>query len=309
MPPVKLPLVMETDLGRDPDDLFALLFFIGAGVPLRAICVSPGDHDQVAVVKAVLRHFALEKSVPVLTPAARVVTRSINPFHIAVARALGVDVKASLDDTGRAIGNAAAPDGHEDALPLEPVDAFICGPSLMAHRLNARSITMQGGFVPYSAHRPKNVPTLDKFEGKDSFATFNLGGTKADVRDALLDADVPHRFIGKNVCHTVVYTKDIHARFAPTLLSSSSPSSSSAASAAQLTARFMALYLETHEQKAFHDPLAAFLMLHPEHGVWLPLKPQRVRGGFTAVPAEKNHLSLVDLTGEIWPAYFASFSV
>ena len=26
-----VPLVMETDLGRDPDDLFALLYLIGAG--------------------------------------------------------------------------------------------------------------------------------------------------------------------------------------------------------------------------------------------------------------------------------------
>jgi hypothetical protein len=74
---------------------------------------------------------------------------------------------------------------------------------------------------------------------------------------------------------------------------------------------FMAHYLEKHGRKAFHDPLAALLHVHPDLGVWRPLKPQRVRGGWTAVPAERNHASLVDLVDderEPWARYFASFA-
>ena len=247
-------LVMETDLGHDPDDLFALLLFIAVKAPLAAVCLSPGDPYQVAIARAVLDHFALK--VPVLTPKARVPKEKAKPgFHAWVVEQLG----------GAAVADA---DGHEELLPKEPVDVFVCGPVRMAHLVTPSSITVQGGFVPYALHRPRVV--LEKFEGHDAFATFNLGGTKPAVQSALIDADVPHRWVGKNVCHTVVYTPEVHARFAASTPSSSSLSSSSSSSssseALRLHSAFMARYLDKHGRKAFHDPLAALLHVKPEIG-------------------------------------------
>ena len=42
-------LVVETDLGRDPDDLFALCYLISAGVEIDTLLITPGDPDQLAI--------------------------------------------------------------------------------------------------------------------------------------------------------------------------------------------------------------------------------------------------------------------
>jgi hypothetical protein len=63
-------------------------------------------------------------------------------------------------------------------------------------------------------------------------------------------------------------------------------------------------YLEGHEAKAFHDPLAAILHLHPELGVWLPAKPIRIKNGWAVEPVNANHASLIDLVTTPWSAYF-----
>ena len=46
-----LDLIVETDLGHDPDDFFTLCYLAAAGVRLRALCVVPGDRQLVAVAR------------------------------------------------------------------------------------------------------------------------------------------------------------------------------------------------------------------------------------------------------------------
>ena len=41
-------LIVETDIGRDPDDVFALLYLVQAGAHLRAVTVSPDGSIFVA---------------------------------------------------------------------------------------------------------------------------------------------------------------------------------------------------------------------------------------------------------------------
>jgi hypothetical protein len=267
------PLVMETDIGHDADDVFALLYFLGLEAPLKAVCVSPGDHYQVAIVKAFLKRFHVDA--PVLTPKARVSKDSEpNGFHSFVIHQAG----------GSAL--TAAPDGHEDELPKEPVDVFICGPAKMAHLLDAQHITFQGGFVPYSQHRPTKV--LDKFEGKEFCPTFNLGGTKPGVWGPLIERKVPHLWVGKNQCHTIVYTPEVHAKHCP-------KPSAHEPEALRLHRLFVEKYIGEKGAKAWHDPLAATLKYNDDIGIWKKLKPVRQKGEWSAVPTDEDHKSLVDL--------------
>jgi len=56
-----IDLTVETDIGRDPDDFFALCYLFGCGeVDVRLITISPGDPDQVAVAKFVLSEVGLD---------------------------------------------------------------------------------------------------------------------------------------------------------------------------------------------------------------------------------------------------------
>jgi len=278
-------LLMETDLGHDPDDVFALLYFLSVGVRLETVCVSPGDLYQVALVKGMLRAFG--STAKVLTPKARKPNGKLNEgFH----EWLRVELGASLEED---------PDGHEDALPVGDVEVFACGPVKMAHLIPQEHVlrfTMQGGFVPYAVHRPVHVPVLAKFEGLETCPTFNLGGTDKRWLPTLLGGAHVHRWVGKNICHTQVYLPDVHKR---------APQGGSFG--AELGWQWMSEYLRRKGAKAFHDPLAAVLHRHPELGVWVAKKPERRQGkfGVVDVPEGEQHWSLVDLAKPPWEAYWA----
>jgi hypothetical protein len=53
-------LIIETDLGHDPDDFFAICYLVAAGVNVRAITIVPGDPDQVAVARLLCRVVGLD---------------------------------------------------------------------------------------------------------------------------------------------------------------------------------------------------------------------------------------------------------
>lgn len=274
-----LPLVIETDLGHDPDDLWAVLYFIAIKAPLRAISLSPGDRYQVCIARTLLHHFGL--SIPILTPKSRISQKDLpDGFHAWVVDQMEAQ--------------SGIPDGHEEMLPTEEVEAFICGPAKMSHLLNVKKLTVQGGFVPYSRHRPQQ--TLDKFEGREFCPTFNLGGTKPKIAEALLSKPCEQRFVGKNVCHTMVYTPEVHEKFCP---------KEGGSKAVRLHRLFVEEYIARKGAKAFHDPLAALLSRRPELGIWQDLRPVRRSGEWgVEEDTEKRHHSLVDVSrDEVWAAY------
>ena len=279
----RTPLIIETDIGHDADDVFALLYFLAVGAPIKAVLVSPGDHYQVAIVRALLSHFGV--SALVLTPAAQVSKQPVlSRFHKFLLDILGWPYEAT-------------PDGHETLLPhQEDVELFLCGPVKMAQHLKPTNITMQGGFVPYSRHPPQI--TLAKFVGKKYVPTFNLGGTSKDISEHIISLPVPHRWVGKNVCHTQVYTPEIHEKC---------PMFSSQAGI--LFRRLIEEYFVHRPGKAFHDPLAALLHYQPELGLWVDEGPIRLNGQYSSMPME-NHKSLIGLATPDghWQAFWSALA-
>ena len=64
-------LIVETDLGHDPDDFFTLCYLAAAGVRLRAVCVVPGDRDQLAVARMLVKTLGLDIPVGASKPDSR----------------------------------------------------------------------------------------------------------------------------------------------------------------------------------------------------------------------------------------------
>ena len=54
-----MDLIIETDIGHDPDDFFAITYLAAAGVNIRAILISPGDPDQIAIAKLICDQLGL----------------------------------------------------------------------------------------------------------------------------------------------------------------------------------------------------------------------------------------------------------
>jgi pyrimidine-specific ribonucleoside hydrolase len=265
-------LIFETDIGRDPDDMFALLYMIKAGVDIRCITISPGDEDQVAITKAILNTLGLKIPVGV-GKLNREGKTSSGGVHYDVLHMLKHPLKAKHDGYG--------PDIIESTVKLYPdCELFVCGPLNSVGEYLKRNptakfdkATTQGGFLPYNLHNHDCIK-LDKFVGKDSVETFNLNGDKNGA-ELFLKADIKsRRFVSKNVCHTVVYDKEVHRKF-------KSNGDYFANDAYSLFLIAMNMYLDKHDDKKFHDPCAAVCHLHPEIGTWVKGKLKYEKGKWT----------------------------
>ena len=53
-------VIINTDIGFDPDDFFALCYLYSAGVNIRAITISAGDPHQIALVKFFCKEVGLD---------------------------------------------------------------------------------------------------------------------------------------------------------------------------------------------------------------------------------------------------------
>jgi pyrimidine-specific ribonucleoside hydrolase len=254
-------VIVETDIGRDADDFFALCYLVSAGVGIRAITISPGDPDQVAVVKFFLKEVGLE-DVPVGVGIMNRGKSSVGGIHTQLLKKYNFPL---VDDHYHAYG----PDLIKIVRSCYPFscDFFIMGPLTSVGKyisnppiLDIKRATMQGGFIGYDVHGRK-VPRLDKFEGLTTCSTFNLCGDMEGARSYINCAQIKERnFIGKNICHTIVYDRAIHNRVMET-----KPKNR----AGELLREGMGMYLERHSGKKFHDPSAAVCMLHPEIATWV----------------------------------------
>lgn len=250
-------LIIETDLGGDPDDFFALLYLISAGVNIRTIALSPGYPNQVAIARMICEE--TQKDIPISSHKLPKKVIENNGFHKEVLDRHGYIQHSEPDVIGiDCIENAFHVYHDSEILIMGPPISF--NSYFKAHPdVNIKRATMMGGFIGYDEHR---LPCrrLKKFEGKKTYVSFNPNGS-IDGTLRLLEADVnERRFVSKNVTHTVFYDKRIHGLF------SDSPPRNRAM---ELFRDCMKYYLNSHGSKKFHDPAAAVCHLHPEIAVWV----------------------------------------
>jgi len=265
-----MDLIVETDLGRDPDDFFALCYLVSAGVNIRAITISPGDFDQIGLAKFFCREVGLD--IPIGAGKKGRTKSSVGGVHVSLMKKYQAEVRVHPDGYGPDIirdTHKKYPDAEFFSIgPLQSVGKYI-HPDEPATFLSIKRATMQGGFIGYHTHG-QEVPRLDKFEGLSTCATFNLGGdTRGGIAYATCKRIRERNWIGKNICHTIVYDAEIHRRVLAV-----QPHDR----AGELLREGMGLYLNRHKEKKFHDPTAAVCMLHPEIATWVKARPYYEKG-------------------------------
>lgn len=281
-----MSLIIETDLGHDPDDFFAICYLVAAGVDIKSLLITPGDPDQLAIANLLRDELQLDCSIGV--------------SHINRTKLSSGSIHHELlKKYGRPLVGYSDGLGHEylKGLKTQDHDLFIIGPAASVGKYLKdggtpfQRATMQGGFAPYSFYRP--AITLDKFEGQKWMPTFNLGGDRKGG-EAFLGADMLRQMVGKNICHTVEFTPSRLSRF-------KAPKNR----ASELFTEAADLYFAKHESKKFHDPTAAVLHLHPEVGLWADGKTTKLEGGYTTYPGEDK--VLVDLDYEAMWTHMGRF--
>lgn len=277
---MNLKFVIETDLGHDPDDLFAICHLLEAGHEILAIGLVPGSPEQIRLATGLRHHLGLNFPVGVAKPDAR-------------PERLGIHDRMME----RFAFRGSAHDGPScdiffRALTKEPnAEVLVIGPAPGLRRavgLARGRLTMQGGFLPYSIWRPTGIRPLEKFEGKESVSSFNVNGCPAAV-DAILAAPLAERrFCGKNVCHGVVLTKDKLSRYEP-------PRSE----AGVIYLATAEMYFKYHDEKKLHDPTALVCHTHPNVGTWFTGRPVRAGAGWTTVESGDGTCVLADVDEEL----------
>ena len=258
-------LIVETDIGHDPDDFFALCYLVSAGVDIRGIMVTPGDPDQIAIAKFFCKEVGLD--IPVGASHADRTKLSSGSVHHELLKKYGRSFTEAPDGLGVDLLS-----GLFDSCP--DMEAFVIGPVtslgkyLAQHPDALRRATMQGGFCGYDLHQFP-AQRLPQFEGKTWVPTFNMNGDRSGAQ-SFLNANIEdRRFVGKNVCHTVLYNKERFAKM-------SKPKDR----ASELFIEGMGMYLEKHEEKKFHDPTAAVCHLHPDIGYWMSGEVRKMESGW-----------------------------
>jgi inosine-uridine nucleoside N-ribohydrolase len=305
-----MDLIIETDIGRDADDFFALCYLAQVkDVNIRAVTITPGDTDQIAVAKFLLKQFNIDA--PVGIPKIRG-KKSVTPFHHEIMHAYGeTKYESEADGNGCDIIHDTLevfPDAHLFCIgPVSNVGQYL---QKAGEKQKLTTATMQGGFCSYDVYRPEI--SLDKFNGMKTCPTFNLNG---DVEAGKLfsgHAGLNRSFIGKNVCHAVVFNNDkylqlvkrwcgdiIGVAFGGEIKELFADPKIPKPMQVFLTAAYT--YFRKHPEKKFHDPTAAVAMLHPEIATWVKGTLYRERGGWGTNPNTVGDNVAVELDHEmIW---------
>lgn len=235
---------MET---ADPDDVFTLcLLSHHPKVNLVSVTVTPGSLHQIGLVKFILNK--LQKDIPVGSRNPNHPKDCVSAFHY---KWLGHIDPAQPDGLGCDI--------LENSLKQYPDLVIVCGASLgnigalIDKDILLSRIVIQGGFAGDNIVPAEFV--LEKFRGKITCPTFNLSGDIPSALKILASPKVTQRiFVSKNVCHGVVYDKNMHQFVEPF---------KDRNIGLQLLFQGMDKYLaKTPTGKAFHDPLAACVAIN-----------------------------------------------
>jgi len=291
-----MDLIVETDIGHDPDDFFAISYLIAAGVNIRAILISPGDPDQIAIARLLCDEVGLK--IPIGTSKSDRTKLSSGSIHHELLKAYNRPLEAKGDGLGADI--------LEDVVRNYPEsELFIIGPvssigKYMAKHpeVHFKRATMQGGFLPYHLHLPK--VQLPDFDNKGWMPTFNLNGDRPAAQTFLAGNIDERRMVGKNICHTVIFNQEAWEKGDNQITVKNVP-------ALKLFEMAAYMYLARHESKKFHDPTAAVCMMHPEIGTWFRGNTIKQESGWTTKPNPDGDYVLADINYDHLWEFMLSF--
>lgn len=245
-------ILVETDIGQDPDDLFALLYLLSADVDIKAIVLSPGDKFQIAITRFLLKECGKE-DIPIGVPSKCGDLQRKTRFHYSVLDKYGYSHEDNPDWYG--------PDLMWQMREKYPdIEFFLIGPLFnMKEYLESgdtQSIVrtvMQGGFVPYNILEESDYIPVDRFKGKNSFMTFNLCSYR-EGGQFLFDSETvkSKSFVTKNMCNTLFYNEEIQNKIVPQNR------------AMELFKECSSILFGKRKDKRLHDVYAAVNLLHPE---------------------------------------------
>jgi len=256
---------MET---ADPDDFLTLCFLLGhPKVNLHAITVTPGGKKQVGLVKTVLNRMNIDIPVGARTP--DYTKNAVSSYY---EKVLGKIPEINADDIGwKVISDTVKKVPNITVITGAPVTNLY--ESFMNDTIKLKKWVAQGGFAGDNIV-PENL-RLQKFDGMLTCPTFNFNGNPKGAEFLLNTYRIKKRvLVSKNVCHGVVYTKDLHNKYY---------NIKDTSECTKLIYKAMDIYLKKHPNgKKLHDPLAACTAINQNICTFKEVKMYRRKGKWGA---------------------------
>jgi inosine-uridine nucleoside N-ribohydrolase len=257
----RLDVVWDTDIGRDPDDFLAGCFLLSRPeVHLRALTISPGDTDQIALAK-----FLLQETGHGDVPVGAVPDReqegktSVKGCQLRIMELYGVPTQRPADGPGWSVlAKAIATHPHAVLFTSGPLNNV--GDLL---RKTTEEIDLAVSMAGYWAApgEPESKPE------------FNLNGCKWAASEFVASKRLRKKLlVGKNVTHQVLYDDDLHRQ-----LQLAGAGNRPLALAHELMA------LRPDRTKKLHDPLAAAAMLREDLFEWQEVMPVKLKNNWASI--------------------------
>jgi inosine-uridine nucleoside N-ribohydrolase len=246
---------METN---DPDDFITLLMLLGhPEVNLKAVTVFPGSPQQIGFIRRTINTW-FNRDIPIGAHNLNTPKSRISEWHYQAYS----PAKSSKDaqSAGQLLLDMC--DENTTLLMGAPLTNFRTTSRLADEQkrdLIIGKIVVQGGFAGLGVV-PETLQ-LDKFKGKITVPSHNLvGDTKATKKILNYQPKQGKYFVSKNVCHRVIYDRDLHK-----LVDTKRGQSQSL----DLIWQGMESYFDSNPNgKMLHDPLAACCAIDPHIGEW-----------------------------------------
>jgi len=283
-----MELIVETDIGGDPDDCFALCYLLNAGVDIKAIIVSPGHPYQIGLAKFICDYIGVD--IPIGgSDYEKYKVEDYTGFNKKAIDLWNIKIDQKYDDYGyRIIEDVYRNNNKVSFLGLGPLKNT--GEFLRRNpNVEIEKFYMQGGFVSYLCCNDPNTVQLEKFKGAWTVPTFNLNGDPKSA-ELLVDSNVKdRRFVGKNVCHSVIFDRNKYDEFCLRWANKKMEKPY------ELFMKLIGLYSSQNKEKKFHDPTACACLLHPEIANWTEGKPFREKGKWGFDVSKKGTLGITSI--------------
>jgi inosine-uridine nucleoside N-ribohydrolase len=246
---------METD---DSDDFITLLMLLGhPKVNLKAVTVFPGSPQQIGFIRRTINMW-FDQDIPIGAHNLKTPKPRLSDWHY------------------QAYGSAESSEDAQSAGPLlldmcDENTTLLMGAPLTNFRTASRfsdeqkqdlkigKIVVQGGFAGDGI--VPNELQLEKFKGHVAAPSHNLLGDSKATKKILNYHPIHGKyFVSKNVCHRVIYDRDLHNLVGD---------KRSQSQALGLIWQGMDKYFHINPNgKMFHDPLAACCAINPDIAEW-----------------------------------------
>ena len=251
----------DTDIGRDPDDFLAgCLLLSRPEIRLRAITIVPGDRDQIALARFLLKETG-HGDIPVgAWPDRAQGKASVDGCHLHLMALYRADMGAHADGAGWEVLSSAFK-AAPDAVLFSSGPLNNIGDLLRKAPMNIPlSVSMAGYWA--APGEPESKPE------------FNFNGCKLAAEEFVRCNRFGRRLlVGKNVTHGVLYDDELHEQ-----LRVAGKRSRPLALAHEL------MELRHERAKKLHDPLAASAILKEDIFNWQEVMPIKRDGNWGSLP-------------------------